>query len=160
MNTGEKYWIPIIVLCIVLFFIKPVLCFLSAGILGFCYVAFSSLHFKKIQNKGIECTGKIVSYQVTSSGYKTPVIEFNTLDGQTVIATPYVYMSAKVTAIRFHDKIIDNEVLVAYDPNNPKKFILKNATASNYLAIILGSLICLAFIMLSICSLLGYIDVF
>ena len=160
MNSGEKYLIPIVVLCIILFFIKPVLCFLIAGILGLCYIAFSSLHFKKIQNKGIECTGKVVSYQVTNGGYKTPVIEFNTLDGETVIATPFVYISVKVPIIRFHEKMIDNEVLVAYDPDNPKKFILKNETASNYFAIILGSLICLAFIILSISSLLRYINVF
>lgn len=155
MNSREKYLIPIIVLCVVLFFIKPALCFLIVGILGFCYVAFSSLHFKKIQNKGIECTGKIVSFQFTNGGYKTPVVEFTTLQGQNVIATPYVYMSTKVT-----DKMIDNEVLVAYDPDNPKKFILKKETASNYFAIILCSLICLAFIILSICSLSGYIDIF
>ena len=153
MNSGEKYLIPIVVLCVVLFFIKPALCFLIVGILGSCYVAFSSLHFKKIQNKGIECTGKIVSFQITNGGYKTPVIEFTTLEGQNVIATPYVYMSTKVTAI-------DNEILVAYDPDNPKKFILRKETASNYFAIILCSLICLAFIILSICSLLGYIDIF
>ena len=160
MNSGEKYLIPIMVLCVVLFFIKPALCFLIFGIFGCCYVAFSSLHFKKIQNKGIECTGKIVSFQITNGGYKTPVIEFTTLEGQNVIATPYVYMSTKVTAIKTDDKMIDNEVLVAYDPDNPKKFILKKETASNYFAIILCSLICLAFIILSICSLLGYINTF
>lgn len=128
MNSQEKYIISIIILCVVLFFIKPELCFLIAGILGLSYIAFSSLHFRKIQNKGIECTGKIVSFQMASGGYKTPIIEFTTLDGQTITEAPFVYISTKVTGIRSQDKIIDDEVLVAYDPDNPKKFILKNKT--------------------------------
>src|SRR5688572_8193683 len=137
MNTSEKYLIPIVIVCLVLFLINPVVCFLVVGLLAFGYVIISAFNFKKIQRKGIECTGEIVSYQANAKGYKTPVISFTAIDGQIICATPFVYASSSFDILKSGNKNIGKKVLVLYDRDNPERFILKES-ASNYFSFILG----------------------
>jgi hypothetical protein len=159
MKYIEKYWIAIVIVFLLFMFIKPVVCFLMLGSLIF-YIGIKSILFlKRIQEKGITCTGKILSFQADRKGYKTPVVEFTPVEGGSIAEKPFIYASTDLNKIRSYKKMIDKEVLILYDPGDPKKFILADEKHFNYFVFVLLILAGLAFITLSICSLSGYIKI-
>ena len=157
MELIKKYWIVIVVTFGVCMFIKPALCFLILGTL-ISYLGFASVIFlKKIKKTGIDWTGNIVEYQSDSDGHKTPLIEFTTMTGDIIREKPFVYASTDLSKIRTYKNFIDQPVPILYDPDNPKKFVLKNEEGFNYIVFILFILGGIFFVGLSISWLLGYI---
>ena len=157
MDLVKKYRIPILVTFGVCMFVKPVLCFLILGILV-SYLGFASVMFlKKITETGIEWTGKIIEYQSDSKGHKTPLIEFTTMTGDIIKEKPFIYASTDLSKIRTYSNFIDQSVPILYDPDDPKKFVLKNESGFNYVVLTIFILVGLFFVGLSISYLLGYI---
>jgi hypothetical protein len=105
----------------------------------------------------VEGVGKILSYQIGNRGSKTPVIEFTPITGETVTAKPFLYASTDLSKIRSYSNLIDTEVLVRYDPDDPKKFVLADEKSFNYVVFTIFILVGLFFIVLSICNFLGYV---
>lgn len=122
------------------------------------YLGIMAIGFlKRIQEKGVEGIGRILSYQVGNKGYKTPIIEFTPLSGETVTAKPFLYASTDLSKIRSYSNLIDTEVVVQYDPDDPKKFVLAGERSFNYIIFTVLILVGLFFIVLSICNFLGYV---
>lgn len=157
MDLIKKYWIAIVVTFGICMFIKPALCFLILGTI-ISYAGFASVTFlKKIKRSGIDWTGNIVEYQSDSDGHKTPLIEFTTMTGDIIREKPFVYDSTDLSKIRSYSKSINTSVPILYDPDDPKKFVLKNEEGFKYAVFIFFILGGLFFIALSISWLLGYI---
>jgi len=155
MDLIKKYWIVIVVTFGLCMFIKPALCPLIIGTL-LSYLGFAAVIFQiKIAKKGIDWTGNIIEYQSDSDGHKTPVIEFSTMTGELIREQPFVFASTDLSKIRTYKNLIDQSVPILYDPDDPKKFVLKNERWFNYIffiIIILGGLFSVG---LSISWLLG-----
>jgi hypothetical protein len=157
MKYIQKYWILIVVVFFFSMFINPAICMLIVGSLVF-YMGFMALKLlKKLQEKGIESVGKILSYQVGNRGYKTPIIEFTPLTGEPVTAKPFLYASTDLSKIRSYSTLVDTEVLVRYDPDDPKKFVLAGERSFNYIVFAIFILTGFFFIVLTICNFLGYV---
>jgi len=124
------------------------------------YVTTTAILFlKKIKQKGISCTGKILSFESGSRGYRTPIVEFTPIGGELIAGKPFFYASTDLSKIRSYSKMIDKEILILYDPDDPKKFILKREEGFNYVFLALVIVIGLLFLILSICSFIGYIKI-
>lgn len=146
-------------LFLIFMFVKPALCFLLLGTF-FSYFGFEAIRFlKTIPKKGIEWTGNIVEFQSDSDGHKTPLIEFTTMSGDLVREPPFVYASSELSKIRTYDNLINQSVPILYDPDDPKKFVLKTEAGFSYFVFTFFLLAGLFFIGLSISSLLGYIKI-
>lgn len=157
MELIKKYWIAIVVTFGICMFIKPALCFLILGIL-ISYMGFAVVIFqRKISKTGIDWTGNIIEYQSDSDGHKTPLIEFTTMTGDIIREKPIVYASTDLSKVRTYSNFINQTVPILYDPDNPKKFVLKNEKGFNYVVFIIFILAGLFFVGLSISWLLGYI---
>jgi hypothetical protein len=159
MEYIKKYWIGIIIAFGVSLFIKPAFCFLILGTL-LLYLGITSVLFQiKIQKKGIECNGKILSFTTSRRGNTTPIIEFTPFTGNTIIEEPFIYTSLDLGSISFNDENVKKEVLIVYDPDNPKRFIVADENGFNYIVLVFVLLVGLVFITVSICNLLGYIQI-
>jgi hypothetical protein len=157
MELIKKYWIVIVGTFGVCMFIKPALCFLILGTL-ISYLGLASVIFlKKITKSGIEWTGNIIEFQSDSDGYKTPLIEFKTMEGEIIREKPFIYASTDLSKIRSYSNYIDQSVPILYDQDDPKKFVLKNEESFNYVVFILFILVGIFFVGISIGWLLGYI---
>jgi hypothetical protein len=157
MKYIQKYWILIIIVFFFSMFINPAICLLMVGSLVF-YIGIMAVGLlKKLQEKGIESVGRILSYQVGNKGYKTPIIEFTPLAGEPITAEPFLYASTDLSKIRSYSSL-STEVLVRYDPDDPKKFVLAGEKSFNYVVFTVLILAGLFFIVLSICNFLGYVN--
>ena len=157
MKYIEKYWILIVVVFFFSMFINPTICILIVGSLVF-YMGIMAVGFlKKIHDKGVESVGRILSYQVGNGGHKTPIIQFKPLTGETITAKPFIYASSDLSKIRSYNNLIDTEVLVRYDPDDPKKFVISSEKSFNYIVFTIFILAGLLFIVLSICNFMGYV---
>jgi hypothetical protein len=138
-------------------FIKPPLCFLIGGMLS-CYIGFAAIIFlRRMSRTGVDWTGNIVEYQSDSDGHRTPLIEFTTISGDIIKEQPVVYASTDLSKIRTYSKFIGQPIPILYDPEDPKKFVLKSEEGFNYFVSMVFILVGLFFVGLSIGSLLGYI---
>lgn len=158
MKYIEKYWILIWVVYIFAMFVKPVLCILILGSLCFYGGVSAIILLNKIHDRGIESVGRILSY-VRNKSYKTPVVEFTPVDGDIVTAEPFIYVSTDLSKIRSYNTMMDMEVLVLYDPKDPKKFVLAGEKNSNYIFFFIIILVGLGFIVLSVCIFSGFIKI-
>jgi len=157
MELIKKYWIPIVVTFGICTFIKPALCFLILGTL-LSYIGFTTVKLlKKISKTGIDWTGTIIEYQPDSDGHKTPYIEFTTMTGDIIREKPIIYASTDLSKVRTYSNFINQAVPILYDPDDPKKFVLKNEKGFNYIVFVIFILAGLLFVGLSISWLLGYI---
>ena len=157
MKYIEKYWIVLVIVFFVSSFINPAICFLILGSL-FVYIGIVALLFlKKIGETGVKVRGRILAYQASNRGYKSPVIEFTPTGGETVTAKPFVYASTDLSKVRSYSKTIDTEVTVLYDPKDPTKFVLAGEQSFNYIVLTIVTLAGLFFVILGICIFLGYI---
>jgi hypothetical protein len=157
MEIIKKYWIAIVVVFGLCMFIKPALCALIIGTL-ISYMGFAAVIFlKRISKTGIEWTGNIVEYKSDSDGHKTPLIEFTTMTGEYIKEQPIVYASTDLSKIRSYSNFINQPVPILYDPDDPKKFVLKNEKGFNYIVFIIFILAGLFFVGLSFSWLFGYI---
>jgi hypothetical protein len=159
MELIKKYWVAIVVIFAACMFIKPALCPLIFGSLVL-YIGFAAVIFlKRISKIGIDWTGTIIEYQSDGDGYKTPLIEFTTIKGDVIREKPIVYASTDLSKVRTYSKSINQPVQILYDPDDPKKFVLKNEKDFNYTEFIIFILVGLSFVGLSISWLFGYIKV-
>ena len=159
MNQIRKNWTIILIAFTFFMFIKPALCFFIVGSLAFYMGTIAIRFLKKIQDKGVECTGKILSFQSDDEGYKTPVLEFTTSEGELINEKPFAYASTDISKVRSYKNMIDKQVSILYDPDDPKKFVLTDEKGFSYFAFSFFILVGLGFIILSICGLLGYIKI-
>ena len=151
------FWILFFVAFAISMFTKPAFCFLLIGSLAFFMGIYAIVFLKRTQEKGIACTGRILSYETDSDGDKTPIVEFTPPGGAPVTGTPHVYAKTELDIIRSYKKQIDQKVVILYDPDDPKKFIISQEQSLSYLAFAFIILCGLAGIAVGICSLLGYI---
>ncbi len=150
MDLIKKYWVAVVVAFWVCIFTKPILCFLILGTL-LAYSGFAAVIFlKKISKTGIDSTGNITEYQTERNRYKTPIIEFTTMTGDVIKEKPVVYAPTDISKIRTYSNSVGQTVSVLYDPNDPKKFVLKNEERFNYIVSIFFILAGLLFAGLSI----------
>ena len=156
-DIKKIYWIPFFIAFAISMFTEPAFCALLLGSAGFCIGIYGFIFLKRLREKGTTCTGKILTHERSSDGYKTPVIEFTPSNGDPVSGTPYIYASTDLSKIRSYKKQIDQEVLVLYDPDDPKKFVLPSEKGFNYFFLVIVILFGTIFITVGICSLLGYI---
>ena len=157
MQYIKKYWIFIVVVFGLSMFIKPALCFFILGSVISC-VSIASMRFqKRLGKNGIHCTGRILSFEVDNDGYKTPVIEFTPVGGAVITEKPFVYVATDLSKIRSYDSLIGNEVLITYDPDDPKRFVLAHAKSVNIVVFSLFFLASLGLIAVGIAGLIGYI---
>lgn len=107
---------------------------------------------------GIENLGKIVSYESDDEGYKTPIIEYQIDEVRSFTGKPFLHTSSDLDKFQSYHRNINKTIKIIYDPDDPKKFILKENF--NFFGLILMIIVGLIFSGLSTGSLLGYIDVF
>jgi hypothetical protein len=122
------------------------------------YAVYSISSLNQINKNGIENLGKIVSYESDNEGYKTPVIEFEISEGKNFTGKPFLHTSSDLDKFLSYQKNINKTVKIIYNPDCPEKFILKDNF--NYFGLIILIIVGLIFSVLSIGSLLGYINVF
>lgn len=157
MKWIEKYRIAFIIVFAIAMFFKPELCLFILGSLVIYLSINSYLFLQKIRKRGISCTGRILSYESGRGRSKTPIVEFKPLEGGLVTEKPFIYLSTDLSKIRSYKKMIDKEVLILYNPDNPKEFVLKTEEGVNYFFLGFLILIGLVFLIVSICSFAGYI---
>lgn len=157
MTGLKKYWKPFVIIFIISMFLKPALCFFMLGSLCLFMGLKALLLLNKLNKKGVECNGRVLSIQVDNDGYKTPVVEFTPMGSEAVKQAPVISTGTDVSRLRSVKSQIDKEVLVLYDPENPKDFIIAGDNSLNYFVFILFSIVGLIFIIVSICWLFGYI---
>lgn len=138
--------------------IKPALCFLILRILLFLFGIISITFLVRIYKIGLSLKGKIIEFETDGEGDMMPVIEYTTLIGELVKEKPHIYTSTDLSKLLKNENSINQTVMILYDPKDPKKFVLKNEEGLNYFVFILFTLSGIFFAGLSICWLLGYID--
>src|SRR5689334_4688485 len=118
MENIKKYWIAIIVTFGLCMFIKPALCFLILGAIA-AYAGFLAvILLNRISKSGIECTANIIEYQPDSDGYKTPLLEFTTMNGEIIRDNPYIHTSTDLSKVRSYRNSINKSVQILYDPED------------------------------------------
>jgi len=131
MERLKKYWILFVIGFFLLAIIKPALCFLIFG-LFILYLSIASIRLqKRLSVLGVECVGRILSFETDSDGDKTPVVEFTPTGGTVITEKPFIYSSTDLSKLRSYDNLIGKEVLVTYDPEDPKRFVLTQEKGLN-----------------------------
>lgn len=110
---------------------------------------------KKLQQRGVECIGKIIRYESDSEGHKTPFVTFTSLQGEIIAGKPTISATTDLSKIMSYKGVTDKPVLLIYDPVDPEKFILKEDVGTNYLAMIFIFLVGGVFVTLVYVILLG-----
>lgn len=159
IKSTKKYWVTFSVIFGLCIFIKPALCFLLIGFLVSFFGILAIAFLIKIKKKGIDCIGNIIGYETDSDGDKTPMIEFITFSGEIINERPFIFATTNLNIILPHKNSINQAIPILYDPDDPKKFVLKNDEGLNYFVFILFTLSGIFFVGLSIRWLLGYIDI-
>jgi len=123
------------------------------------YYGIDSLLFLNYINKnGIESLGKILFYESDEENYKTPVIEFKTLEEELIKGKPYYYASTDLSKVRSHKNDINKKITILYCSESPENFVLKTEKDFNYGTLILMMIIGLLFISIASANLLEYIN--
>jgi hypothetical protein len=157
MNV-QKYSIAMFFLFVFFMFYEPPVCFIIIGLSMLLYGIQYFLFFKNIQKSGIETKGRVLKYQSDNEGYKTPIIEFKTLESLEVKKEPYYYWSTDLSKLRSYKNDINDSVSVLYDPKFPEKFIILKENKSNYASVVFLCIFALIFITIGVFHLLGYMD--
>lgn len=159
MEFIKKNGIIIVIVFVFCMICKPVLCFIILGGL-ILYLAIYSLTFLNyIKKKGIESVGEILSYESDDDGHKTPIIEFETLEGKVIKQKPFFYASSDLSIFRSYKNNINKKITILYSENNPEKFVLKNEETFSTGVIVLMIFIGLIFISIGVSSLFGFIKI-
>jgi hypothetical protein len=155
----KKFLLLLAVLLVaIVSFIKPPLFFLILGTVSVGMGLFAISFVRKISRVGVYDVGTVVGYKSDDSGSATPIIKFTTANGDEIQATPHVFASMDMSSFANYNDPIARQVPILYDPDNAKKFVLRNEIGFNYIvftAFILGGVL---FIGVGISWLLGYID--
>lgn len=104
--------------------INPSLIMLLVGIV-IAFIGFKTLLFQaSLLKRGIRWEGRIIKFVSGRTGHKTPIIQFTTMTGEQIQEEPSVYSSTDLSIIKKYEKLINKDVQIVYDPQNPKTFIL------------------------------------
>ena len=139
-------------------FYKPIICLLLIGayLLHFIFKYF--LILKRIHNKPVYTTAKIIKYQIVEYGYKEPKLSFFTKDGREIYEKPAIYFASDLSKIRTYRNKTNQIVEVTYNQNNPKEFVISSERKLNYVVLFFLFMIALILIGVSIDFLLGLIE--
>src|SRR5690348_4771038 len=88
------------------------LCMLAFGSWFFYLGASGLVALRRIRSTGVECAGKVVSFESDNDGGKYPVVEFIPLGGTTVTAKPTIVSSWPVNLFGSFDDDINTSVTV------------------------------------------------
>lgn len=158
MDFLKNYGIILFFPFVFFIFYKPAISFLMLGTLLLFLAIQSIIFFIQIRKNGIENVGKIISYESDDEGYKTPIIEFQISEEKSFRGKPSFHASTDLDKFQSYNRNINKTIKIIYNPENPEKFITKNN--SNGCGLIMLIFVGTIFTVLSIGSLLGYIDVF
>jgi len=153
----KKYRIIIVFIFVIFSIINIAYGFILFGLIVFFFSVEAYAFNEKIRKIGIERSGKIIKYESNHKGFKTPIIEFETKNQELIIAKPHFYASTDLSRIRTYKNDINKPVIILYDPENPKKFVLKSEEDFNYSTIFMFFTVSFLFIALAICSLFDII---
>ena len=112
------------------------LVFIFIGLLGIFYAIYVISSLSDFQKKGIEVNGTILSYDSDYEGYRTPIIEFTTLNGIEIENKPKYYSSSDLGKVIKLDKNINSTITILYDPKFPERFIIKDEVTFSHIGII------------------------
>ncbi len=160
MELNKKYGWIIIVAFIFSMVYKPVFCFLILGTVLLIYGISTIIFFKHLKKHGVERNGKISSYQRDEDNHKIPIIEFETIQGNSISKKPYYYVSTDLSIFKYYKKNINKVVKVLYSPQNPERFIIKSEESFSYGGILLVIFISLVFSGLAIADISGMLNIF
>jgi hypothetical protein len=160
MKLIAKYWIPIVIVFGICMFIKPPLCALILGTVAILTAIEMIRTLKRFSEFGLGAIGKITSFEIDDEGYKTPVIEFIPPGGELMKNTPMIWGSSDVGKLRSFKSMLDTEVAIKYDPDEPSRFIVMEEKSFTYFMIVMLFIIGSVFLTLSIATLTGYADMF
>lgn len=138
---------------------KPVFCFLILGVIFLIYGVCIIIFFNHLKKHGIESNGRILSYQQDEDNHKIPIIEFETIQGNSVTKKPFYYASTHLSIFISYKKNINKVVKVLYSPKNPENFVIKSEENFSYGSIVLMIFIGLLFSGLAIADILGAINI-
>lgn len=139
-------------------FIEPSFClFILGGLFVFICIE-GVLFLNRIQLVGIRRQGKIIGFESDHDGYNTPIIEFETLEGEIIEDKPYVSISTSLSRFRSYKNKIQKPVPILYMPNSPKKFVIESNEGYYYTALIFFGLIGTVLIVLGVCELMGIVN--
>ncbi|GAA4125158.1 DUF3592 domain-containing protein [Flavobacterium chungbukense] len=110
-----------------------------------------------IHKNGIEGIGKIVSYKSDQEGYKTPTIEYQTIDGKNFRGEPFIHGSSDLDKLGAFQQNINIKIAILYSAKSPENFVIKERK-SNSAILILFIFIGLALIIYSVIGLLDAND--
>ena len=158
MDFNKKYGSIIVVLFITFMIFKPVMCFLLLGGLALYYGIHYLEFLHDITKNGIESLGTVLSYE-SDEGYKTPIIEFKTLDEELITGKPYYYASTDADFFRSYKNDINKSIRVLYVSKSPEKFVIKTKKSFNYGSLVFTMIVGLIFTLIATSQLLGYINV-
>ena len=159
MEYLKRYWPIFAIVFIMLVYIKPAVALLVLGP-AFCYWSIRGIRTqRKIRNNGIECIGRILSFEADNDGLKVPVVEFTLTRGRVVSGKPHIYSFTDLRKVWPYDSLIGSEVLVIYDPDEPKKFVITSRKNHIIFFYVLFFAISLFLTVMGVASLLVYIKV-
>ena len=149
---------------VVVFF---VLCYINPGIIIFLLgmlIIYNAIKlilvFKRVKENGINIKGIIVSYESDDEGYKFPVAEFKTINGELIKGKPIIYLATDFSKIKSYKNEIKNSVEIVYNAKNPNEFLFRREQNYNFLFLIIFPFLGLLLIVVSMLSFLGYIKMY
>lgn len=158
MNLKKEYSIIIFILFVFFMFYKSIICLIIVGSLLLYYGIDTLLFLNYISENGIESLGKILFYESDVENYKTPVIEFKTLEEELIKGKPYYYASTDLSKFISYKNATNKNITILYCSETPENFVLKTEKDFNYGTIILMMIIGLLFITIASAHLLEYIN--
>lgn len=109
----------------------------------------------KLKKNGKERIGKIVSYESDDEGYKTPIIEYETLNGTIIKKKPSIYISSDLSKILSYKNNINTKIKIIYNKENHDEYIIKDEKESNYIVSIIMMFIGLILFFIGIYNLIN-----
>jgi len=127
--------------------LKPSICYFLIGTVA--SICGTRLWFiiKNIKYKGVQAIGKIFSYEDDQND-QIPIIEFKPDSGETIREKPSDYVFIYSSKFGTNRRLVNTEVNILYDPDNPKKFIIDNKKGIKYtvpIIFISAGLVCIGF---------------
>ncbi|MES2587742.1 MAG: hypothetical protein V4622_02110, partial [Bacteroidota bacterium] len=157
MKYIKLYWKIICGVFILFMFIEPAICILILGLL-FLFISIGAIVFiRKMKICGIDSNGILCTYDFENDESPSPIIEFRTLKDEIIREKPYVYGSASFSGILLNNNI-KKTVPILYDPENPKRFVIKHSIYFNFFWIIIFSLLGMFLMVLSVLEFIKLID--
>jgi uncharacterized protein DUF3592 len=129
MKLVKKYWIAFVIVFLVISIINNTAGIFLVGSFIFYYAITAVAFILDMKKKGVECTGKYLSFKPGTGGHKNPNIEFTTMEGDLITGEPFVYASTDLSKFRSYKNLIGSEVPILYDAEEPKRFIVADETA-------------------------------